>query len=83
MPIHQLLWEILDETGFGAYVSAMQGGPVRKANLDMLADKAIVFESTSYKGVFHFVRYIDRMMKYHIDFGSAGEGADARRRWRF
>ncbi len=74
MPIHQLLWDLLDETGFGAYVSAMQGGPVRRANLDMLVDKAIVFESTSYKGVFHFVRYIDRMMKYHIDFGNADEG---------
>ena len=66
-PIHQLIWDILDQTGFEAYVSAMPGGAARRANLHMLADKAMVFESTSYSGLFHFVRYIDRMIRYQVD----------------
>jgi len=70
-PIHQLIWNVLDETGFEAYVSAMPGGVVRRANLAMLADKAIAFEKTSYKGVFHFIRYIDRMIRQQVDYGEA------------
>lgn len=74
--IHELIWTILDETGFEAYVTAMPGGLVRRANLAMLADKAMVFESTSYRGVFHFIRYIDRMIRYQVDYGEADAGGD-------
>ncbi len=31
----------------------MPGGAQRKANLDMLIEKARAYESTSYKGLFH------------------------------
>ena len=70
-PIHELLWRILRETGYGDYVSAMPGGVQRKANIDMLVEKARVFESTSYKGLFHFVRYIEELQKYDVDYGEA------------
>ena len=43
----------------------------RRANLDMLVEKAIAYENTSYKGLFHFVRYIDELQKYDVDFGEA------------
>lgn len=79
MAIHELLWKILDETGYGDYVSAMPDGNQRKANLEMLVEKARVFETTSYKGVFNFVRYIERLQKYDIDYGEANvedESAD-------
>lgn len=49
---------------------------MRRANLAMLADKAMVFESTSYKGVFHFIRYIDRMIRYQVDYGEADAGEE-------
>ena len=58
-PIHELLWKILDETGFGDYMAAMPGGAVRRANLEMLIERARIFESASYKGLFHFVRYMN------------------------
>ncbi len=79
MAIHELLWKILDETGYGNYVSAMPDGNRRKANLEMLVEKARVFETTSYKGVFNFVRYIEKLQKYDIDYGEANvedESAD-------
>lgn len=62
-PMHELLWKILDRTGYGDYVAAMPGGAQRRANLDMLIEKARAYEATSYKGLFHFVRYIEQPTK--------------------
>lgn len=70
-PMHELLWKILEDTGYEDYVSAMPGGEQRKANLQMLVEKARTFESTSYKGLFHFVRYIEQLQKYDVDYGEA------------
>ena len=44
---------------------------IRRGNLDMLVEKAAAYEATSYKGLFHFVRYIERLKKYDTDFGEA------------
>lgn len=71
-PIHDLLTEIIEETGFGIYISAMEGGVQRAANVEMLVEKAKAFEGTSYKGLFHFVRYIEQLKKYDVDYGEAG-----------
>ena len=38
----------------------------------MLLVRAKAFENTSYKGLFHFVRYMDQLKKYDVDFGEAG-----------
>ena len=78
-PIHHLLEMILEESGYGDYVKALPAGSQRKANIDMLVEKAIAYEKTSYKGLFHFVRYIDQLQKYEVDFGEAdvtGENED-------
>ena len=69
--IHMLLWQILEETGYGDYAAALPGGEQRAANLEMLIEKAIAFEGTSYKGLFNFVRYIDQLQKYDVDYGEA------------
>lgn len=70
-PMHELLWKILEETGYGDFVSAMPGGSQRRANLEMLIEKARTFESTSYKGLFHFIRYMEQLQKYDVDYGEA------------
>lgn len=70
-PIQELLWEILQKTGYYAMISAMPGGEQKKANLDMLLTKAAEFEKTSYKGLFHFIRYIEQLKKYDVDYGEA------------
>lgn len=70
-PMHELLFRILRDTGYGDYVSALPGGLQRKANIEMLSEKARAFESTSYKGLFHFIRYIEELQKYNVDYGEA------------
>lgn len=76
-PVHLLIWEILDVTGYGEYAAALPGGSQRRANLDMLVEKAIAYEATSYRGLYHFVRYIENLKKYEMDYGEANVGLEA------
>ncbi len=69
MPIRELLQTIVEESGYLHYVSALPGGSKRKINVEMLFIKASDFEKTSYFGLFHFVRYIEQLEKYDVDFG--------------
>lgn len=70
-PMHELLWEIYDRTGLFDYIRAGASGEQQKANLLMLLQKARDYESTSYRGLFNFVRYIENLQKYQVDFGEA------------
>lgn len=72
MALHELLERILQETGYRDYVAALPAGEQREANLYMLVEKARAFENSSYKGLFHFIRYIEQLKKYEIDYGEAG-----------
>ena len=74
-PIHILLWKIFDVTGYENRVSAMRGGRQKKANLALLVDMAMTYEQTSYRGLFHFVRYIEKIRKAEKDIGQAPEQA--------
>lgn len=71
-PIHELLADIIESTGYDLYIAAMPGGERRTANVEMLTEKAAAFEGTSYKGLFNFVRYIEQLKKYDVDYGEAG-----------
>lgn len=71
LSIHELLYRIFDETGYDHYVSAMPAGRRRKANLDAMIDMALSFEKTSYKGLFDYIRYIEKLRKYDSDQGEA------------
>ena len=73
-PVHELIKELYEESNFYSYVRAMPSGETRAANLDMLVYKAKAYEATSLHGVVHFVRYIDKLRKYEVDFGEAGTG---------
>ncbi len=78
--IHELLWQILTETGYADEIRALPGGEQRLANVQMLLSKAQDYEKISYHGLFHFIRYIERMQKYQVDFGEAdlaGSGKSA------
>ena len=80
IPMHELLQKVLKETGYARYASALPAGRQRLANLHMLSEKAIAYEKTSYHGLYHFIRYIDELQKYDVDFGEAelvGENEDA------
>lgn len=80
LSIHELLYRILEDTGYARYAAAMPGGKRRKANIEMLLEKAAAYEKTSYRGLFHFIRYMDKLQKYEVDYGEAdvvGENANA------
>lgn len=79
-PVHQLILYILRKTGYEDFVRALPGGSQRGANLRMLVEKAMDYEKTSYRGLFNFVRYIENLQKYEVDFGEvnvidAGKGS--------
>ncbi len=74
LPIHELLDLVYERTGYYDYVSAMPAGETRRANLDMLIEKASAYERTSCKGLFQFIRYIGQLKKYETDFGEASAG---------
>lgn len=77
--IASLLQTILKETGYLYEIGALPGGQQRQANVEMLLTRAADFEQTSYYGLFHFIRYIEQMEKYNIDYGEANimdENAD-------
>lgn len=70
-PIHKLIQEIVGDTGYLDYVTARPGGEQRRANVEMLLIRAAAFENTSYYGLFHFLRYVEQLEKYEVDYGEA------------
>lgn len=66
-----LIWAIYDETGFLDYVGGMPGGKQRQANLHALYQRAAMYEQSSFKGVFQFVRFIEQMQKRNKDLAQA------------
>lgn len=79
MPIDELIWHLFSETGYYGYAGAMPGGVQRQANLRILFERARQFENTSYRGLFNFVNFIDKLRTNSGDMGSAkilGENED-------
>lgn len=77
--IDELIWKIYLETGYYNYVNLMPDGNVRVANLKMLFERARNFESTSVKGLFNFINFINKLKLNSGDMGAAkliGENED-------
>ncbi|MDF2986291.1 MAG: recombination helicase AddA [Eubacterium sp.] len=71
MSTHKLIWQLYNETGYFSIVGAMQDGERKQANLRILYERALQFEKTSYKGLFNFISFIDRLKTSKGDMGSA------------
>ena len=69
--LHSLLTLIYEETDYYNYVRALPLGEKRQANLDQLLEDAKQFEKGSYSGLFHFIRYIEKVKKQEQDQGEA------------
>ena len=79
MPVHELLQTIIREYAYLPYVAAKPGGNRRRANVEMLLVRAADYEKISYYGLYHFLRYIEELEKYDVDYGEANlqdENAD-------
>lgn len=79
LSVRDLLRRIMTMTGYDRLAAAMPGGRVRRGNLEQLEQKAEDYAKTSYRGLFNFIRYIEHLQKYEVDFGeaAAGENNDA------
>ena len=71
MPLEELVWTLMTETGFYAAMGAMPGGTVRQANLRLLADKALDYRRNQGTGLYGFIRYVDRIKEKDIKMGQA------------
>ncbi|MDT1938806.1 MULTISPECIES: helicase-exonuclease AddAB subunit AddA [Carnobacterium] len=63
----RLIWRIYEETGFLDYVGGMSAGKQRQANLHALYERASRYEASSFKGLFQFVRFIEKMQEKDKD----------------
>ncbi|MBC1417660.1 helicase-exonuclease AddAB subunit AddA [Listeria fleischmannii] len=66
-----LISGIYDETGFFEFVGGLPGGKTRKANLQALYERAGQYEKTAFRGLFRFIRFIERLEVRGDDFGTA------------
>ncbi len=66
-----LIWELYRDTHFYAFAGGMPGGKQRQANLRALYDRARQYEETSFRGLFRFLRFIERMRERGDDLGTA------------
>ncbi len=79
LPLSQLVYLILSESGFYSVCGALPGGSQRQANLDILSDRAAAYEQTHAGGLTGFLAYIEDMNSVKEDMGEAhtlGENDD-------
>ncbi|HWL13804.1 MAG TPA: helicase-exonuclease AddAB subunit AddA, partial [Ureibacillus sp.] len=69
--LSELIWKIYIDTNYYEMVGAMANGKQRQANLRTLHDRALMYEKTSFRGLFRFLRFIDRMRSRGDDLGVA------------
>lgn len=77
--LDELIWNIYEDTGFLNYVELLPNGNLRKANLQMLFERAKQYESASFKGLFNFINFIEKLSLSSGDLGAAkliGENQD-------
>ncbi|SER63897.1 helicase-exonuclease AddAB subunit AddA [Psychrobacillus sp. OK032] len=66
-----LIWRIYLDTHYYEMVGSMPNGMQKQANLRILHDRAVEYEKTSFRGLFRFLRFIERMRRRGDDLGAA------------
>ncbi|ARF18265.1 helicase-exonuclease AddAB subunit AddA [Sporosarcina ureae] len=69
--LSELIWQVYQDTHYYEMVGILPNGKQRQANLRALHDRAMAYEKTSFRGLFRFLRFIDRMRKRGDDLGEA------------
>lgn len=69
--LSELIWQLYRDTQFYDFVGGLPGGKQRQANLRALYDRARQYEQTSFRGLFRFLRFIERMIERGDDLGAA------------
>ena len=71
MELDELIWQIYSDTNFYNYVTLLPNGGLRQANLKMLFERAKQYETASFKGLFNFINFIDKLHSNSGDLSSA------------
>ena len=71
MPLHEFVWYLYETTGYMSYICMTPNGILKMANLKMLFQRAKDYEKASFKGVYNFVQFMERIKKNNQDLGSA------------
>ncbi|MGG3653409.1 helicase-exonuclease AddAB subunit AddA [Bacillus pseudomycoides] len=69
--LSDLIWKVYRETGYYDFVGGLPAGKQRQANLRVLYDRARQYEATSFRGLFRFLRFIERILERGDDMGTA------------
>ena len=69
--LDELIWQIYEESNYYNYVGLLSNGKLRQANLKMLFEKARQYEQASFKGLYNFINFIDKIKTSNKDMGSA------------
>ena len=79
MTLEEFIWNIYSETGYYHYVGLMPDGNLRQANLKKLFEKAKEYEKISFKGLFNFIIFMEKVGTTNNDLSAArviGENDD-------
>ena len=71
LALDELIWKIYSDTGYYDYVGLMPNGELRQANLKMLFERAKKYETASFKGLYNFINFIEKLRLSSKDMGSA------------
>ena len=71
LALDELIWKIYSDTGYYNYVGLMPNGELRQANLKMLFERAKQYETASFKGLYNFIHFIEKLSLSSGDLGSA------------
>ena len=71
LALDELIWKIYSDTGFYNYVGLMPNGELRQANLRMLFEKAKQYETASFKGLYNFIKFIEKLALTSGDMNAA------------
>ena len=69
--LDELIWTIYEDTGFLNYVALMPNGEFRVANLKILFERAKQYETASFKGLFNFILFMEKVKTGNGDLGAA------------
>ncbi|WP_010286801.1 helicase-exonuclease AddAB subunit AddA [Kurthia massiliensis] len=67
----ELIWQVYMDTNYYEMAGAMSNGKQRQANLRALYDRAVAYEKTAFRGLFRFLRFVDRIRLRGEDLGTA------------
>ena len=79
LALDEFIWKLYSDTHYYTYVGLMPNGDLRQANLKMLFERAKQYETASFKGLYNFINFIEKLHVGSNDLGAAkliGENDD-------